>query len=217
MPVIRFPDPETADADGVVAWGGDLHPLTLQAAYKVGIFPWPIGPRENSPIPWFSPPERAILEWKDLHLPKSLLKEEKRGHYQFTVNHEFEEVIRACAKSKRKGQRGTWITQAMIEAYCKLHHLGFAHSVEVWEGEHLVGGIYGVSVGGYFSGESMFHRKPNTSKLALIYLMRWLNTKGLNWIDIQVMTPHMEALGAKLISRKDFTKKIKEAAKNISI
>lgn len=214
MPVVRFPNPEQTDENGIVGWGADLHPVTLESAYKMGIFPWPLD--ETGLIPWFCPKERAILEYPKLHISRSLQKELKKNKYRFTVNQAFSKVIEACAKTKRKDQPGTWITPEMIDSYIQMHKRGTAHSVEVWEGEKLVGGIYGVSVGGYFSGESMFRKKPNTSKFALIHLMNHLHEKGLDWLDIQVMTPHMKVMGARNISRKEFLKKI-VLAKNISI
>jgi leucyl/phenylalanyl-tRNA---protein transferase len=215
MPVVRFPNPEQTDENGIVGWGADLHPLTLESAYKMGIFPWPM--EETGLIPWFCPKERAILEYSKLHLSRSLQKELKKNKYRYSVDEAFPEVIRECAKCKRKGQRGTWITEEMIDSYVALHKRKSAHSVEVWEGEKLVGGIYGVSAGGYFSGESMFHKKPNTSKFALIYLMKVLHEKGLNWLDIQVMTPHMKIMGARNISRKEFLKKIAIADKHFTL
>lgn len=198
----RFPHPNTASPEGIVAVGGDLSPELLVDAYEQGIFPWPVsGVREMT---WFCPPKRGILEWSGLHVPRSLGQFRKKSPYVFSFDRAFEDVIRNCAKSKRPGQRGTWITAGMIGAYTKLFELGIAHSVEAWEGDSLVGGVYGVFIKGVFSGESMFHRAPNASKLALLHLMERLHSLGVEWIDIQMVTPHLEAMGAREISREDY-------------
>ncbi|HLE00682.1 MAG TPA: leucyl/phenylalanyl-tRNA--protein transferase [Bdellovibrionota bacterium] len=190
-----------------MALGGDLDPETLILAYRNGIFPWPI---EGLPLAWFCPPRRAILEFSSLHIPRSLARAKARSSFSFTMDIAFGEVIRACADCPRPGQPGTWITGEMLAAYSRLHELGFAHSVEVWDGTELAGGIYGVSVDGTFAGESMFFRKSPASKLALLHLIEFLQANGLTWMDIQVMTPHMRALGAKLISRDQFLKRLKQ-------
>lgn len=205
MPVTKFPDPKLADPDGILALGGDLHPQTLILAYRQGIFPWPM---ENYPLVWFSPQERAILEFSRLHIPRSLAKTLKKAPYSLTLNKDFQGVIQKCAQIPRAGQNGTWITPEMIEAYIHLHHLGFAVSAEAWENDTLVGGIYGVFVDGLFAGESMFHLRPNASKIALLHLIDWLRSQGTEWIDIQMMTPHMEALGAHCLPRDEFLKKV---------
>ena len=201
MALIRFPDPRNAGADGLVAVGGNLLPETLLAAYRRGIFPWPI---ESWPLTWFSPQERAILVFDEMHIARSLARERRRTRLRFTIDQDFRGVIESCARAVRPHEEGTWITRAMIEAYCELHGRGAAHSVEAWEGEELVGGIYGVDAGGAFAGESMFYLKPNASKLALLRLVEHLSARGLAWLDIQVMTPHMHALGAKLVGRDEF-------------
>jgi leucyl/phenylalanyl-tRNA--protein transferase len=195
--------------DGLVGFGGDLKPETLLAAYRNGVFPWPLGPDE--PLPWFCPNPRAVLEFKNLHIPRSLARERRRTPLRFTIDQAFADVIRHCARVPRPGQPGTWITTEMVHAYTRLHELGHAHSVEAWNGERLVGGIYGVDPGGAFAGESMFHLEPNASKLALLHLVDHLSAKGLEWIDIQMMTPHLEALGAREISRAEFLKKLSRA------
>lgn len=188
--------------------GGKLNAINLLSAYRQGIFPWPV---EDWPLTWFCPEERAILEFCDLHVPRSLARIARRAPLRFTIDQDFEGVINACAKAKRAGEDGTWITPEMIRAYCELHRSGHAHSVEAWEGEHMVGGLYGVDAGGAFAGESMFFLRPHASKLALLHLIEHLAMKGLDWIDIQVMTPHMETLGAKLISRDQYLEKLKGA------
>lgn len=205
--LIRFPDPRRAAADeDIVAVGGNLHPETLLEAYRHGIFPWPI--EGIKPVVWFCPPERAILEFKNLRLSRSLLKTQRRAPFRFTIDADFRNVILACARIKRVHEDGTWITPEMIRAYCEFHQRGHAHSVEAWEGDELVGGLYGVDAGGAFAGESMFYRRPSASKLALLFLIEHLQARGLDWIDIQVITPHMQALGAKLISRTQFLEKL---------
>jgi leucyl/phenylalanyl-tRNA--protein transferase len=204
MPVKPFRFIED-NPEGIVAIGGDLHPENLLLAYQQGIFPWPI---EGWPLTWFCPPKRAILEFRELRIPRSLAKIRRRAPFRFTIDRDFRAVIMACAKRQRPGQRGTWITPGMVRAYCDFHAQGHAHSVEAWEGETLVGGLYGVDAGGAFAGESMFYLRPNASKLALLYLIDHLAERGLDWIDIQVMTPHMEALGARDISRAEFLAKL---------
>jgi leucyl/phenylalanyl-tRNA---protein transferase len=201
MPVAQFPDPRTAYPDGLLAVGGDLHPETLMLAYSQGIFPWP---REEWPLAWFSPEERGVLDFADLHIPRSLRKARERASFRYSIDEAFPEVIAACAAAQRPDQPGTWIIPEMVEAYIEFHELGHAHSVEVWEGDELVGGLYGVDAGGSFGGESMFHRRPNASKLAILHLIDHLRERGAEWIDIQTMTPHFELLGAKLILREEF-------------
>lgn len=210
----RFPHPSSASPDGIVAVGGDLSPDLLFDAYEHGIFPWPVsGIREMT---WFCPPERGILEWSRLHLPRSLVQFRKKNPYTFSFDRAFPEVIRSCAKAKRPDQRGTWITAGMISAYTKLFELGVAHSVEAWQGETLVGGVYGVLIRGIFSGESMFHRAPNASKLALINLMERLHRLGIDWVDIQMVTPHLDAMGAREITRADYLKLLAASQRDVA-
>jgi len=197
----RFPDPRESTPDGVVAVGGRPEPALLEEAYARGIFPWPV---DGYPLLWFSPPERGVLFFEELHVPRSLARERRRTRLHFTIDRAFERVIRACSSVERAHERGTWITPDMIRGYTELHRLGRAHSVEAWEGAELVGGVYGVDAGGAFAGESMFYLRPNASKLALLFLIDHLKSRGLDWLDIQVMTPHMEALGARLITRDEF-------------
>lgn len=205
MALIRFPDPRYSTAEGIVAVGGSLEPENVLAAYRRGIFPWPI---EGLPLVWYSPPERAVLEFADLHVPRRLARERRRTTLRFTIDRDFHSVIRACAAVSRAGETGTWITPEVIEAYDELHRLGYVHSVEAWDGEALVGGIYGVDSDGAFAGESMFYLRPNASRLALLFLIEHLAARGLDWIDIQMMSPHMETLGAKVISRDRFLEKL---------
>jgi leucyl/phenylalanyl-tRNA---protein transferase len=201
MAAANFPDPREATSDGVVAVGGRPEPALLEEAYARGIFPWPV---DGYPLLWFSPPERGILFFDELHVPRSLARAGRRTRLQFTIDQAFERVIRACAEVERAHERGTWIKPWMVRGYCEFHRLGRAHSVEAWEEGQLVGGLYGVDAGGAFAGESMFHLRPNASKLALLFLVEHLRARGLDWLDIQVMTPHMEALGARLIPREEF-------------
>jgi leucyl/phenylalanyl-tRNA--protein transferase len=201
MALIQFPDPRTASPEGIVAIGGDLHPESVMAAYRHGIFPWPV---ERLPLLWFSPPERGVLEFAQLHLPRSLRRARHSTRLRFTLDEQFSAVIRCCATTPRPGQNGTWITPAVITAYTRLHRLGIAHSVEAWLDDRLVGGLYGVDVDGAFAAESMFYSVPNASKLALLHLIEHLRARGLSWIDIQTLTPHMQRLGAKAISREAF-------------
>ena len=201
MSLIRFPDPRHASPEGIVGLGGNLQVDMLMAAYRQGIFPWPI---EGLPLTWFCPAERAVLDFAALHVSRSLARARRRAGLRFTVDAAFQAVITACARVKRAREDGTWITPRMIRAYCELHARGHAHSVEAWEGNMLVGGVYGVDVDGAFASESMFHLRPNASKLALLYLIEHLSRRGLDWMDIQVITPHMEAFGASVITRDEF-------------
>lgn len=207
MPLIRFPDPNEADEQGIVAMGGALDPEIILAAYRLGIFPWPA---EDWPLLWFSPPQRAVLRFADLHLSRSLARALRRATWTYTVDAAFPEVIATCARIDRHGERGTWITPSLERAYTELHHSGHAHSVEVWEGDTLVGGIYGVDVDGAFAAESMFHRRSDASKAALVHLVRHLAAGGLDWIDIQIMTPHMQRFGAVEIPRPEFLARLQE-------
>lgn len=205
MAAVNFPDPRDATPEGIVAVGGRPRPGLLVEAYRRGIFPWPV---EGYPLLWFSPAARAVLEFERLHVPRSLARERRRTRLSFTVDRAFARVIRACAEVEREHERGTWITPDMIRGYTELHHWGRAHSVEAWEGDELVGGLYGVDAGGAFAGESMFRLRTGASKLALLYLIEHLAARGLDWLDVQVMTPHVEALGARLIPREEFLDKL---------
>lgn len=198
----RTPDPR--DEIGLVALDYHLAPERLVSAYRHGIFPWPDS-GVFSPIPWVCPPRRAILEFTALHIPRTLRKAQQRAaSLRFTRDAAFNRVINACARAPRPGQSGTWITPAMIAAYTALHHLGHAHSVELWDGSQLIGGLYGVTAGGVFTGESMFHLAPDASKLCVLHLIEHLRARGSTWIDIQQLTPHFAVLGAHEIPRADF-------------
>ncbi|HVE73022.1 MAG TPA: leucyl/phenylalanyl-tRNA--protein transferase [Thermoanaerobaculia bacterium] len=192
-----FPDPRYARSD-VVAMGEDLRVETLREAYRKGIFPWP---HDELPLPWFSPRRRAVIFFDELHVGRTLRKAQKRAPYTFTIDRDFRSVIRACSESERPDQDGTWIEPKMVAAYTNLHEAGDAHSVEAWEDGVLVGGLYGVDAGGVFTGESMFYRRPDASKLALLFLVEHLRERGATFVDCQVTTPHMTALGAREIAR----------------
>jgi len=207
MSLIQFPDPRDAYED-IIVIGGALTAENLLGAYRRGIFPWPI---ELWPLTWFCPEERAVLQFKDLHLPRSLQRIRKRAPFRFTIDQNFPAVIQHCAQVERKGETGTWITPQMLRAYCELHRLGHAHSVEAWAGDQLVGGLYGVDAGGAFAGESMFYLRPYASKLALLHLIDHLRACGAEWLDVQVMTPHIAALGAKAIPRYEFLDRLAAA------
>jgi leucyl/phenylalanyl-tRNA--protein transferase len=196
-----FPPPEEADPSGLLAVGGDLSPERLLLAYSMGIFPWP---HEGLPLLWFSPDPRWVISCAELHVPRRLARSLRAGQYEVRLDTSFADVIRACAAAPRPGQDGTWITGDMIAAYERLHALGFAHCAEAWLEGELVGGLYGVSLGGCFFGESMFTRAPDASKTALVTLIRQLAAWGFTLFDCQTHTPHVERLGAKAWSRARF-------------
>lgn len=201
---IKFPDVSTANPDGLLAVGGDLSCDRLIEAYSNGIFPWF---EMDEPILWWSPDPRFVLFPSKLKVSKSMKQVLRNSSFVVTVNRDFKTVINHCSKIKRNGQEGTWITKNMIEAYCKLHKLGYAKSVEVWQNNELVGGLYGVDLGNQiFCGESMFSKVSNASKVAFISFIQNTNYR---LIDCQVHTSHLESLGAEHISRKEFIKLLK--------
>ncbi len=193
-----FPDVNAADADGLLAVGGDLSPERLLLAYRSGIFPWSV-----NPISWWSPEPRGVMPLDTFHVSASLAKFIRRCPFEVTVNTAFRKVMTACAAPDPK-RGGTWISPEFIAAYTRLHELGHAHSVECWQSGKLVGGIYGVSVGGLFAGESMFHRADNASKVALVKLAAHLRERKFSLFDIQMVTPATEPFGAKVISRSSY-------------
>jgi leucyl/phenylalanyl-tRNA---protein transferase len=205
---IVFPDPRLADDDGLLAIGGDLCPPRLLLAYASGIFPWP---SKGLPLLWHSPDPRFVLLSEELHVPRSLGKVLRRERFHCTLDRAFERVTQACAERQRPGQKGTWITDPMREAYNELHRLGFAHSVEVWQGEELVGGLYGVSLGAAFFGESMFALVADASKVGFVRLVSQLKQWGVKLVDAQVHTAHLERFGARYWSRDDYLNGLKEA------
>ena len=195
---LQFPDPELAEEDGLLAIGGDLSVGRLMLAYKNGIFPWY---SDETPILWYSPHQRFVLYPGELHVSASMKRVLNSNRFHITYNECFEDVIAACSLIERKGQDGTWITDDMKNAYIKLHHKGHAHSVEVWQHNELVGGMYGVAVGNIFCGESMFSKVSNASKAAVITLCKSGKYKLL---DCQVHTEHMASMGARMVSRKEY-------------
>ncbi|WP_034642427.1 leucyl/phenylalanyl-tRNA--protein transferase [Desulfovibrio inopinatus] len=204
---LEFPEPQFAEPDGLLAVGGDLRPDRLLAAYRRGIFPWY---NDNSPILWWCPHPRLVLVPKDLHIAKSLRKVLRKQVFSIGFDTDFHGVIRLCAET-RLDTGGTWITADMNRAYCRLFELGYAHCVEAWEDGELVGGIYGVAVGRAFFGESMFHLKPNASKVALVHLVRFLEHHGFHLIDCQQTTPHMLHFGATEWPRPSFLRALESA------
>lgn len=204
--VWTFPDPGESDEDGVLGVGADLAPSTLVDAYRRGIFPWP---HPGVPLPWFSPDPRGVIELDELHCSRSLRRTLRRSGWTTTVDVAFAEVVRACAGDR--GDEGTWITPEMARAYGRLHALGWAHSLEVWEGTALVGGIYGVQLGGVFTGESMFHRRTDASKAALVDLAARLRAAGGRLLDVQLVTEHLARMGASSVPRAWFLDELHEA------
>lgn len=205
-----FPPVETADEDGFLCWGGRLSTETLRLAYSRGIFPWP---HENSPMLWFAPPQRALLFCDELHIGSRLKRYLRSNPFEIRVDTAFENVMRECAApreaDRRQGHVGTWITPAIRRAYTAMHRAGHAHSIEAWHDNQLVGGLYGVQFGAYFCGESMFARRDNASKAALIWLVSHLKSCGASWLDCEVMTPHFAALGAREVPRDEFMAMLK--------
>ncbi|OQW49320.1 MAG: leucyl/phenylalanyl-tRNA--protein transferase [Proteobacteria bacterium SG_bin7] len=211
--MIDFPDPENADETGLVAVGGDLEVETLISAYTKGIFPWP---HPGYPLLWFSPKERGIIKFENLHISTSLKKFLKKTDYKITFNKAFAEVMEGCASVPRPGQNGTWVTREMKKAYLKFHQKGYAHSVECWDEKDLVGGLYGVWVGGAFVGESMFFKKDNASKMCLVSLIEFLRSQGHQWMDVQMVTSVVERLGGEYVSQKKFLKMWELTLKKLS-
>jgi leucyl/phenylalanyl-tRNA--protein transferase len=204
-----FPDPRTAvkvgEFDGLVAVGGDLGAPRLLLAYRSGIFPW-----TDDPVTWWSPEPRGIFELDRFHLSKSLARTIRRGLFQVTIDRAFRRVMEGCA-APGPGRESTWISPKFIEAYTRLHKLGHAHSVECWQGNVLAGGIYGVAMGGFFAGESMFHRVSDASKVALHHLHQHLRGRGFALFDIQTLTPTTQQLGAVAISREEYLRRLQVA------
>ena len=209
----HFSDPEEFSLDGIVAMGNDLSTDILLEAYSFGIFPWP---HPELPCLWFSPEQRGVLEFENLHISKSMKKHLAKRVHGVTFNQNFNEVIRRCSEVPRPDQEGSWITSPLLKAYEKFHQDGYAHSVEVWnEKRELVGGLYGVYVAGVFSGESMFFSETNASKVALIKLIERLSEQGLKWMDIQMLTPLTERMGGVYKSKAEYYK-MQKAAKAVA-
>lgn len=202
-----FPDPEQAldDPNGLLALGGDLSPPRLLAAYRRGIFPWY---EDGQPIMWWSPDPRAVLLPGELHISRSLRRTLRSGRFMVSTDRDFVGVIAACAGLR--AAQGTWITADMQGAYRQLHALGHAHSIETWLGNRLVGGVYGIAIGGVFFGESMFSTETDASKVALAALMKQLTGRGFRLLDCQLETPHLNSLGSRLMARRDFVRTVRE-------
>ena len=200
---LYFPPVEEASYEGILAVGGDLSTERLLLAYRSGIFPWF---EADEPILWWSPADRMVVNPHDYKVKKSLRNIINRDIFKVTFNQNFKEVITNCQQIKRVGQNGTWITQDMINAYYELHIKGFAQSVEVWQNDELVGGLYGVDLGTVFCGESMFSKVPNASKVAFVNLIEYLKENKYRLLDCQVHNDHLEKLGAFEISRENFMK-----------
>ncbi len=211
---IIFPAPELSNEDGILAFGGDLSPKRLILAYQSGIFPWY---SEDEPIIWWSPNPRFVLYPEDLKVSKSMKQIFRKGHFKITYDQAFEQVIRNCSKAPRKGQDGTWIVEEMITAYINLHKLGIAHSAECWENDQLVGGLYGISLGKVFFGESMFAHKSNASKAAFLTLGQKLKELDFELIDSQVYTDHLASLGAIEIDRSQYLNELATAVRKESL
>ena len=196
-----FPPVSEADEEGILAIGGDLDPERLKLAYKSGIFPWF---NEGDPILWWSPDPRMVLFLDELIVSKSMRNILNRNQFKVTLNQNFAAVISNCQNIKRDGQNGTWISNEMIDAYCKLNEQGIAKSVEVWQDEVLVGGLYGIDLGHVFCGESMFSKVSNASKVAFIALVNYLQKENYKLLDCQVYNPHLESLGCREVDREEF-------------
>jgi len=198
---ISFPNPDAGTPEGIVASGANLSPGVLLSAYEQGIFPWF---SENDPLLWWSPDPRFVLFPSELHVPRRLARRLRAGEYQLSFDTSFVEVIQRCSEVPRPGQEGTWITTEMVDGYIKLHELGYAHSVEAWRSGRLAGGLYGVSLGRAFFGESMFAEQADASKVAFVSVVRYLAALGFELVDCQVYTDHLDRFGAREISRAEF-------------
>src|SRR5262245_12016096 len=201
-----FPPPTATTADGLLCVGGQLTPDWLLDAYAHGIFPWPIW--EHEPMVWWSPDPRAIIPLDGFQMSRRLARTIRSGKFQVTCNRDCEGVIGGCATSPGRGAGNTWLTTTMIAAYCRLHEMGYAHSVEVWHGSALAGGTYGVAVGGLFAAESMFHSVRDASTVAVAHLVAHLRARGYQLLDIQQWTPHTGRLGAVSIPRLDYLRRL---------
>ena len=210
MPVLldhrlRFPDPRTANTEGLVGVGGDLSAERLLLAYRHGLFPW-----TTNPVTWWSPDPRAIFELDGFHVSRSLARTIRQGRFQVTIDRAFRRVMEGCAAPAR-GRRNTWISPEFVGAYTRLHERGQAHSLECWQQERLAGGIYGVTVGGLFAGESMFHQVTDASKVALFHLIEHLQRQGFALFDIQMLTRVTASLGATTVSRDEYLRRLAQA------
>ena len=204
---IQFPDPESADENGILCWSRDINVDYLLGAYGSGIFPWP---SEEDYVVWFAPPQRAVLFLDEFHISERTRRYFRKSAFCFDMNRNFAGVMKSCASVSRKGENGTWITRKIMDSYTELYERGFAASFEAYSpGGILAGGTYGVLHGKYFSAESMFHTEDNASKFALSSAVEYLLAKGVKWIDVQVMNPFIESLGCREVSRAEFTEMLK--------
>ncbi|MCE5255496.1 MAG: leucyl/phenylalanyl-tRNA--protein transferase [Spirochaetaceae bacterium] len=203
-----FPPPDSANPDGIVCMGGDLSPRMLLSAYRQGIFPW-YG--ENEPILWFSPDPRFVVLPDTLHISETSKKLLRKKPFDLSIDMDFPSVIKNCATIPRPGQAGTWIVPDMVEAYCRLHELGYAHSIEAWKDGRLTGGLYGVSLGNAFFGESMFSQESGASRFAFLSFARLLFDEGFAFIDSQVHTDYVAGMGGICISRSQYLARLDEA------
>ena len=204
-----FPPAEDADPEGLVGFGGELSPQWLLDAYRHGIFPWPITDFE-APLAWWSPDPRALIEFDRFHVPQRLRRTCRSGKFEVTRDLDFAGVIRGCAMAPGRINQ-TWLTPEMIDAYIRIHELGYAHSIEVWYQRELAGGVYGVAMGGLFAAESKFYRVRNASKVALVHLVEHLHARGYTLLDIQQLTPHTARLGAAAIPRVEYLRRLGRA------
>jgi leucyl/phenylalanyl-tRNA--protein transferase len=204
---LAFPDPRRAGTEGLLAIGGDFRPERLLVAYRSGIFPW-----SADPITWWSPDPRAILPLDGIHISRRLARTLRQGRFGVTFDAAFEQVMRACA-APAPGREETWITGPFLDAYAELHRQGHAHSIEVWRDDRLVGGLYGVAVGGFFSGESMFHRETDASKVALVRMAEHLRARGFVLFDSQAATPHTRSMGVADIPRDAYLERLERAVR----
>lgn len=203
--LFTFPPPEEADENGLLAYGGDLSPERLITAYESGVFPWF---EDGQPILWWNPPKRMVLYPSEFKLSKSMRQKLNKEHFEFKIDTNFEQVIQQCAKVPRKDQAGTWITDEMMDAYTTLHRLGFAHSFETYLNNELVGGLYGISLGRAFFGESMFSIVSDSSKAAFYSLTQFAQKHDFTFIDCQLHTSHLASLGAREINRSQYLEEL---------
>lgn len=209
-PNTHFPPVELASPDGLLSIGGELTTEWLLESYTSGIFPWPLIGGGCSILAWYSPDPRAIIEFDQFHVSRRLHRRIRSGRFRVSINEDFSGVIEACGKPRKTGE-GTWITDSLAHAFQRLHELGFAHSVEVWSNETLVGGLYGISLGGFFAGESMFYRERDASKVALTFLVNHLRQRGFCLFDVQQSSSHLASLGAIEIPRRQFIRRLRKS------
>lgn len=215
MVIECFPPIETADEDGLLAFGGDLEPESVLMAYTSGIFPWPL---DESTIAWFAPPTRAVIPLDEFHISRRLRRVLKKKPFELRRDTDFRGVITRCAELENRGEQGgTWITSAVIDAYVDLFNLGFCHSFESYLDGELVGGIYGIQIGKFFAAESSFFRVPDASKVAMCFMADYLRGEGVTWFDCQVLTPLSTSFGAREISREKYMERLRAATAGVEV